>query len=166
MKEPLYEYFKNFSKVKIFRQPKREGLIKARIRGTLEAKAPVLTFLDSHIEATEGWLEPLLDKVSQNPTIAACPIIDLINDTTFEFQPHRENRRMQVGGFDWKLSFNWHILDQAKLDMRNDTSEPVQSPTMAGRNSIFYGLKYFKFIHRRTVCHRQGFLLKTRHVRS
>jgi polypeptide N-acetylgalactosaminyltransferase len=133
LKKPLDDYFANYTKVKILRQEKREGLIKARIRGTLAATAQTLTFLDSHIEVTDGWLEPLLDRVAQNPTIVPCPIIELINDTTFEYYNHKSLHKMQVGGFDWKLNFNWHMLDSAELEKRNDTSEPVKSPTMAGK---------------------------------
>ncbi len=43
-----------FPQVKILRLPKREGLIRARLAGGRIAKAPVLVYLDSHIEATEG----------------------------------------------------------------------------------------------------------------
>ena len=42
----------------------------------------VLTFLDSHIEATEGWLEPLLERVHQNPKAIACPVIEEVDFIT------------------------------------------------------------------------------------
>jgi len=43
-----------YPKVKIVRLPKREGLIRARLLGLERATAPVVTYLDSHCECTEG----------------------------------------------------------------------------------------------------------------
>lgn len=92
----------NYPKVKIIRATKREGLIRARLLGAEAAKAPVLTYLDSHCECTEGWLEPLLDRIAQNPTTVVCPVIDVIDDTTLEYH-WRDSGGVNVGGFDWNL---------------------------------------------------------------
>lgn len=119
-------------KVRILRAEKREGLIKARIRGAVAAKGPVLTFFDSHVECTEGWLEPLLDRIAINPTNVVCPVADVINDATFELKTTLDVNFLQVGGFDWNLLFKWHILPQSEKLRKKDPNEPTRSPTMAG----------------------------------
>ncbi|CAG9837046.1 unnamed protein product [Diabrotica balteata] len=130
LKSPLEEYWESEPKVKIVRNTQREGLIRSRLIGMSHAKAEILTFLDSHIEATPGWLEPLLEQIRVNYTTVVSPVIDIINYTTFEYVPHKQD--FFVGGFDWNLVFTWHKVPQRENERRTDSAEPVYSPTMAG----------------------------------
>ncbi|XP_054091248.1 putative polypeptide N-acetylgalactosaminyltransferase 9 [Zeugodacus cucurbitae] len=122
-KQQLEDYFSAYPKVKILRALSREGLIRARLLGARYAKAPVITYLDSHCECTEGecvrndlyvwasWLEPLLDRIARNSTTVVCTVIDVIDDTTLEFH-YRDSGGVNVGGFDWNLKFNWHAVPE------------------------------------------------------
>ncbi|XP_067626515.1 putative polypeptide N-acetylgalactosaminyltransferase 9 isoform X2 [Eurosta solidaginis] len=130
-KQQLEDYFSTNPKVQIVRAPSREGLIRARLLGARHATSPVITFLDSHCECTEGWLEPLLDRIARNNTTVVCPVIDVIDDTTLEFH-FRDSVGVNVGGFDWNLQFNWHAVPERERKRHNNSAEPVYSPTMAG----------------------------------
>ncbi|XP_034948570.1 putative polypeptide N-acetylgalactosaminyltransferase 9 isoform X2 [Chelonus insularis] len=131
LKRQLLDYMMNYPKVKIIRASKREGLIRARLLGAAAATAPVLTYLDSHCECTEGWLEPLLDRIARDPTTVVCPVIDVIDDTTLEYH-WRDSGGVNVGGFDWNLQFNWHAVPEREKKRHKNPAEPVWSPTMAG----------------------------------
>ena len=60
--------------VKLLRLKERSGLINARMAGINHArKDTILLFLDSHIEATPGWIEPLLARIKENPKVIYYP---------------------------------------------------------------------------------------------
>ena len=105
--EPLDTYLRDHfgDKVRVLRIKKHEGIIRCRVIGAEPAKGEILVFLDSHIEATEGWFEPLLATVMQNTTTVATPVIDILEKNTFEYQ-YSKSDRVQVGGFDWNLVVN------------------------------------------------------------
>ncbi|XP_064455026.1 putative polypeptide N-acetylgalactosaminyltransferase 9 [Ornithodoros turicata] len=127
----LENYMARFPKVQIIRLKKREGLIRARLTGAAVSTAPVITFLDSHCECTDGWLEPLLDRIAENPSNVVSPVIDVINDNTFEYGVS-DYSALSVGGFDWTLQFNWHPVPERERKRRKHNWEPLRTPTMAG----------------------------------
>ncbi|XP_060079284.1 polypeptide N-acetylgalactosaminyltransferase 5-like [Ylistrum balloti] len=129
---PLEEYMSRYEKVKIVRASKREGLIRTRLLGYNSASGTVLVYLDSHIECSDGWIEPLLDPIARDKTTSVTPIIDVIDFTTFRFKIGKA-KDVQVGGFDWSLVFNWHIIPESERARRNFKDYlPARSPTMAG----------------------------------
>lgn len=131
--QQLDDYVKQFGGVvKIVRATKREGLIRARLLGAKAASGPVLTFLDSHCECAEGWLEPLLTRIYQDSRAVVCPVIDVISDKTFEYHYKGDANSISVGGFDWNLQFNWHSIPDREKHRRKHPHEPLRSPTMAG----------------------------------
>lgn len=132
------------SKVKVLRNDKREGLIRTRLKGARAATGDVLVFLDSHIEAAQGWLEPLLEEIYKNETTVVTPMIDIIDKDTFEYK-YTKNNRVSVGGFDWNLQFTWHGLPEKEYKLRKSDHDPVRSPTMAG-GLFAISKKYFEYL--------------------
>jgi len=130
LKNDLEDYVGKLSKVKLIRSPKRVGLTQARLIGADNAIGDVLVFLDSHCEATNGWLEPLLARIKEDSTIAVVPDIEVISWRNFEYSRDKgsENR----GIFSWELMFNWGPLPDSEKKRRKSAVDPIRSPTMAG----------------------------------
>lgn len=115
--------------VKLIRFPERRGLIKARLEGAQKAVGDVLLFLDSHCEVTETWIEPLVYRIKQNRRVFICPVIDIINDKTLEYNAV-DPYYFQIGGFDWSGHFTW--INRDNSEAKKQPTKPVKTPTMAG----------------------------------
>ncbi|XP_041947390.1 polypeptide N-acetylgalactosaminyltransferase 10 isoform X2 [Alosa sapidissima] len=128
LKSSLEDYMARLPKVRILRTKKREGLIRTRLLGAAAAKGEVLTFLDSHCEANVNWLPPLLDRIAQNRKTIVCPMIDVIDHDNFGYETQAGDAMR--GAFDWEMYYK-RIPIPSKLQ-NSDTSEPFESPVMAG----------------------------------
>ncbi|CAG2187444.1 polypeptide N-acetylgalactosaminyltransferase-like [Mytilus edulis] len=117
-------------KVKIIRMEKRQGLIRSRVKGANAAIGPVLTFLDSHCECNDHWLEPLLDRVAGDRKRVVSPIIDVINMDNFDYIGASADLK---GGFDWNLVFKWDYMTPEERNKRvNNPIGPIKTPIIAG----------------------------------
>ena len=114
LKLPLEEELKQLSvPARVIHSSGRVGLIQARLLGARQARGEVLTFLDAHCECTVGWLEPLLLRIKENPKAVVCPVIDIINDDTFQYT---KSFSLHWGAFNWELHFRWFIMGLSQMD--------------------------------------------------
>lgn len=66
-----------------------------------------LVFMDSHIEVTDGWLEPLLARLAENRNTTAISVMDTIDMDTLEFRYIQNPEHTPITGFDWNMIFKW-----------------------------------------------------------
>uniref|UniRef100_A0A2R8Z659 Polypeptide N-acetylgalactosaminyltransferase n=1 Tax=Pan paniscus TaxID=9597 RepID=A0A2R8Z659_PANPA len=128
LKVPLEEYVhKRYpGLVKVVRNQKREGLIRARIEGWKVATGQVTGFFDAHVEFTAGWAEPVLSRIQENRRRVILPSIDNIKQDNFEVQRYENSAH----GYSWEL-WCMYIPPKDWWDA-GDPSLPIRTPAMIG----------------------------------
>eukprot|EP00040_Diaphanoeca_grandis_P039942 m.260673 g.260673 ORF g.260673 m.260673 type:complete len:553 (-) comp40432_c0_seq1:21-1679(-) len=126
--KPLEDYVKTLPiPVTIVRMGGRTGLMRARVAGARAATGATLTFLDSHISCSIGWLDPCMYRIAQDRKHIVMPKIDGA-DRDFNYRK---------GGIEL-VGFNTGLVDhgmrlQRKDDFAGRTAvDPQPSPAMAG----------------------------------
>ncbi|ELW66970.1 Polypeptide N-acetylgalactosaminyltransferase 9 [Tupaia chinensis] len=113
--------------VKVVRNSRREGLIRARLQGWKVATAPVVGFFDAHVEFNTGWAEPALARIREDRRRIVLPAIDNIKYDTFEVQQYAS----AAHGYNWGLWCMYIVPPQDWLD-RGDEAAPIRTPAMIG----------------------------------
>lgn len=116
LKAPLDDYMAQYPKVKIVRLAKREGLIRARLLGLEHATAPVVTYLDSHCECTEGQYEASLSPAQgfiglfnqdYKSLLRAGNRVSLQAGPMRTYRLARNNRKLML---NWYLKVGWSLF--------------------------------------------------------
>ncbi|XP_077396563.1 polypeptide N-acetylgalactosaminyltransferase 17 isoform X1 [Festucalex cinctus] len=140
LKGPLEDYVnKRYpGLVKIVRNHKREGLIRARIEGWKAATAEVTGIFDAHVEFTPFWAEPVLTRIKEDRRRIVLPSIDNINHDTFEVERYESSGH----GFNWEL-WCMYINPPKQWWDDGDVTAPIRSPAMIGcsfvASRLFFG---------------------------
>jgi hypothetical protein len=99
LQRPLEDYLLTLKKVKLVRSHARLGVVGARVLGFKNARGPVMVSLDSHMEVAVGWLEPMLDRLKDNPTLVTMSVIKYMDKDDFHIE--YDNSWGALGGFDF-----------------------------------------------------------------
>lgn len=77
----------NFPQVQLLRNPGNYGFAKGYNLALEKVKADYYVLLNSDVQTTDNWIEPILELLEKNPEIAACQpkILDYANPEQFEY---------------------------------------------------------------------------------
>ncbi len=68
----------------------------------------------------------MIDPIARNPNVSTVPLIEGINDSTFEMRG-TPIESVQVGGFDWGLIYHWHHPPKSEMSRRKSKIDPIRS---------------------------------------
>ena len=95
--------------------------------GAAYVTAPIISYVDSHVEVNIGWMEPILYRITHNPRIVIMSQLDTIDDETFSMS--KSYSRVH-GGFNWNLEFYWKEISDHIQAKRTKETDPIPSPIM------------------------------------
>jgi GT2 family glycosyltransferase len=136
---------KNYPEARIIRLPENYGFAKGYNEALKEVTADYYVLLNSDVEVTSGWLEPMATLLESDPTIAACQpkLLSYHNRTLFEYAG-------AAGGWLDKYGYPFakgRVFDDCEVDNgQYDQAEPIFWASGAAlfiRPTAFHGVKGF-----------------------
>lgn len=70
-------------------------------------------------------VEPLLHRIKEKRDAVVCPIIDVIDDKTFEYYA-TNLEYFQVGGFTWNGHFTWIEISETEEKRKKSEISPTR----------------------------------------
>ncbi|XP_071120320.1 polypeptide N-acetylgalactosaminyltransferase 5-like [Mytilus edulis] len=136
MKGRLDWYISHLQKVKILRLDEKRGrsLMVARQEGINKAVSDIVIVIDSHTEVTEGWIEPLIQRIREKPNFLVAPIVDQIFPQTLEYDYKKPKPRAM--SFDFHLEQDWISYKQEYLNSIS-WSKPYRTTGIQGNALVF-----------------------------
>ncbi|CAG10036.1 unnamed protein product [Tetraodon nigroviridis] len=64
------------------------------------------------------------DRIGENASTIVCPVIDTIDWNTFEY--YMQTDEPMIGGFDWRLTFQWHSVPERERKRRSSRIDPIR----------------------------------------
>ncbi|XP_067660350.1 polypeptide N-acetylgalactosaminyltransferase 5-like [Haliotis asinina] len=125
------------------------------MNGAREARGDVLVFLDAHMEVGVAWLEPLLERIVNQPQIVVQPDIPdieyrhpITNQHSVVNDKSGEEEYISRPGMSWKLSQNWFPFPPYLYQVGYHQTNAFPSPALQGsaivvRRSYFMSIKGF-----------------------
>jgi len=111
-------------KVKVIELPERQGLIRAKMRGVAAASAPILVFMEAHCIVNRMWLEPLLDRIREEPKALVMPALDIIPQEDW-------GRYFKTPPILWRYEWNMNLITSNPGTIR-DGPDVYTSPGTSG----------------------------------
>ncbi|CAE8723788.1 unnamed protein product, partial [Polarella glacialis] len=112
-------------KVKVFVNEKNKGLIKTKMEASQRAVGSILMFLEPHIVVAPGWLEPLLNRLGEEPQALVMPTLDFSPGEMTSYQKG-------VHGY-WRFEWNMNLIFTNPWGREFPAmAEPFPSPGTSG----------------------------------
>ena len=134
LKHKLDVHVKNLPRVTLIRMQSNVGLMMARQAGIDRSHTEYFVCMDSHMEVSMGWLEPILARLVENPKSLLCSNIGGINNDNFMVT----HNRIPFGiAFDFPF-FQWNFeqeqarYNEAYRNSRTNLTEPMLMGSVMG----------------------------------
>ena len=133
----------NFPSVKIIQNQLNEGYAKGYNDALKDLKEKYFVLLNSDIEVTDNWIEPIINLMEENPNISACQpkILDYNNKDSFEYAG-------ASGGYIDNLGYPFtrgRIFDEIEAD--NNQYDDVKEIFWASGACFFVRADYFNEVN-------------------